>query len=253
MASAIVEQIRGSAGFMANQASILTPESFAGASNSLATSYSLQVNVLTALSGEEAAQLSTAISESAFLDADKEALAAAVTAKVNELAAQGAAAIGRRTTQAFDTPEAYLTEQDWETLIDAGQPLSAKITCLADRLHLLDVLNPSEKSVRKIIALLACCHCPRANSSELYGYVMSFKNAISQRRGPSHRGLLQYPISPASLPADLRARAYAGAEPVSKEVSGLSVMLNKVPLRCTNASLSPGQVPLCAIAQCHGM
>ena len=82
---------------------------------------------------------------------------------------------------------------------------------------------------------------------------MSFKNAISQRRGPTLRGLLQYPISPASLPADLRARAYAGAEPVSKEVSGLSVMLNKVPLRCTNASLSPGQVPLCAIAQFHGM
>ena len=154
----IVAQLRGAEALFQSQARIgLTSEMLEQSKASMARSLVAQIGQLRTLDVASASELNATIAESAsFDDRQKTMLASAVSSKV----LQPSVAHGNpRGTQSLLYPITYFTEADWEVSEDAQAHLIRKKVLVATRrLHLLNLIHPSEATVKQLAGMLAACH-----------------------------------------------------------------------------------------------
>ena len=212
-AAEIKDQIHASNAFLQSQAQHASAGAQDACAQGMSRSISLQIAALGDLSVQEASELNSAIAESSFCREHKESMATAVSERMQSVAAGQASAKGRVTQQLLN-PQGFLTADEWQILESNSKSSAEKIVTLADRLSLLQCINPSEETVRRCVCLLAFFHNPRADPSELYAIGQGLKEAVKARRfkGGS-KGLQDYPSSASGLPHELAARAYSAQNP----------------------------------------
>jgi hypothetical protein len=233
----VLQQVRGCSDFLASLR-CCTDDFKATSTASLVQSIITSVGSLQNLTMADCSALNKAVSESAFSDAHKTMLATAVGQRLIDGSPPGAA---KKITQTFVHPAAYFTAADWVVLSDSSATMIQKVSRVAERLQLLNVTNPSEVSVRHIVALLASTMLCPCNSTGLHAIVLDVKSAIMPLRSrPAAQQLAVYPTSPDMLPASMMAAAYGtGDPPVMKHVDGMVSILPQIPMRSSNRAIAP--------------
>lgn len=237
----LIEQLQGCSAFFASLRELTSEAAVLESHKAMSTSLQCQIQNLSRLDAANAAKLNAAITASAFHSDAKQALAAAVTSKtMGAMASAQANHGGPRRCQTISTLEAYLTEQEWQALQDTQRTTAQKVQVLVDRVILLGLKNPSEATVRHIVAVLASAHCPDAPPDTLHSMVLDVKVAIHARAHycPTSHHLTTFPQDPKDLPTDLHAIAFATAQPAGNSIEGLATISARVPLRSTNKTLN---------------
>ena len=240
----IVAQLRGAEALFQSQARIgLTSEMLEQSKASMARSLVAQIGQLRTLDVEGASVLNATLAESASFDNDqKTMIASAVSSKV----LQPSVAHGNpRGTQTLLYPITYFTEADWEVFEDAQAHLSKKVLVATRRLHLLNLIHPSEATVKQLAGMLAACHFKDEppTPQDTYGLVVEIKQAMSRnrRRPVFTQNLLVYPPSPSDLPKPFFESAYPQEAdfPATRVLDNLTAMTNAIVMRSSNRRVAP--------------
>lgn len=241
-AEAVVGQIRGADAFFESCGHLPTAEKDRSKA-AMCTSLLAQIRLLPSLSFAAASDINTALGISCFDNESKATLAAAIAQKTMESQQPAAASVSatRKVTQTLLAVTNYLTESDWRVLQDPGCVVWQKVHRVVERLTSLGLRNPSETTVRSVVACIACTHCHDGSGELLHSMVLDVKKAFAIHRCDRDlgRGSLQrFPDNPYELPADIRGRYAPGDQPVSKVVDMFTPMMHRVPMRTTNKALS---------------
>lgn len=113
---------------------------------------------------------------------------------------------------------------------------------MLDRLVALGVTNPAEATVKRLVGVVAACHCPDADAPQLHSLVSEVKSQAAMRKNTDTNlpHITTYPALPADLPEEVRASGYPeGAPPVQKDIPGLQQIVARIPLRNTHRSVRP--------------
>ena len=207
-------QIKGCAEFFTSRLRCGGPSSDENVA-SMARSLASQVQALSELDIPGAAALNRAVGSSGFDEPRTKLLADAIEYRLQH----GPEALGRRGAQTLRQPEAYLTASDWQGLEATTRTVAQKVCLLVGRLTLLGLSNPSEATVKHLVALLAAVHCPGASAEQLHGMATDLKAAARSRVRSSTRlkHLLNYPANPRELSEAHWQSAYASEPPVHRE------------------------------------
>ena len=238
--SSIISQIKGVESFFASQVRIgICPEVLEQSKASMTRSLVAQIGELRTLDVEGAAVLNTTIAESGSFDTShKTMLASAVSSKA--LQPTGAHGGPHKGTQSLLNPICYFTKADWDVFEDAQANLTKKVVVAARRLHLLNLTNPSEATVKQLAGMLAACHFKDAppTAQQTYGLVVDIKNVMSQnrKRPVFTQHLAVYPPSPSDLPTPVFESAYPQEAdfPVTRVLDNLTVMTGAIVMRSSN-------------------
>jgi hypothetical protein len=206
---------------------------------SLATSIASQIRNIKDMDVNMAAAMNVAIEGSAFSDE----LKAVVTQATGERCMQSSAvhhnSVCRKATQTLLKVENYFTASDAAAFSDTSLAVSQKVARLSHRLAMLGVANPSESTIRHLVAMLACMHSPDATASNLHTIVLDLKCVIHQQASSTRGGPTHYPDDPKDLSASIHASAYSADDPpVHQQLVMLPALVGRVPLRTTNKAIA---------------
>ena len=238
---AIVSQIAACDAYFASQSSLVSMETLQSSMQSMAESVASQIRVLPALSVADAARMNAAVQNTqSFRQTQKALVATAINAKVTQALPTGNTKANQQT---MADARNYFTTQDWAVFENSEVTMAQKVTVCCDRLMMLGLRNPSERTIKAVASVLALVHCPHASYDELYGLVSQLKMGIHARRTthitPAHLHVTRYPPNPSGLAQELYRIAYAVETPLTKELEGYAGMMGRIPLRSTNKFLQP--------------
>ena len=239
----IAKQIAGCSGFYTSQQHLLPAEMRAASMASMANSIAAQITLLSTLEPTDATDLSHAIAASCFAAAEKSKLAETIATKV--VASSSPPEPKGKPTQRLENICEFLTDADWDVLINKGIVDTMKVQRVMDRLFLLGIRNPSERTCKQVVAAVAACDCPDASTQALRALVMSVKSiADSRKKSPSGLAhLMDYPQKPQQLPeAHFKAACTSDDAPVSRSVVAFPMVLVRIPMR--KKPETPGGSPL---------
>ena len=204
----------------------------------------LQINAIKAMTAPEAASLAGAVAESAFTAEQKRAVATAVSERFAALDQQ------RRgkdpITQTLVTPWAYLTKSDWDFIEDKGNHDLHAVTCVMNRLRLLNVHALSEDSFAHLSALLAAVRNPGASRADLFTTVLDLKNAASGTRRENGDHLWVFPHVASELPSALYDQAYREEAPAPRTLPNVRLLEQRCPRRRSNKHVRAMSQPAAA-------
>ena len=248
----VVEQIRGCSAFFESQSKLMARDAVKQSQTAMSQSLQAQIQNLQRLDPVSAAQVNEAIDASKFHDDEKSALAMAVQSKlVGGISGGGTSDSAKRGSlgQTLRGVLNYFTNDDWEVLMASATSTAQKITLIGDRLHSIGITNPSEKTCKNLVGLMACCSMPGADANTLHGLVVDMKAHMQSRSKPDLSSatlvdaptfLVNYPDDPKLLPAHVYASAYSTSPPVSKAemTQAWQTIVSRIPLRSNNKHLS---------------
>ena len=205
-AASIVQQIHSFDSYLASQRAILSLSVGAETMQSMSNSLSSQISSM-AIDADGAASITTAINSSSLTGDMKTKLATVVAARFG---ADASILQTGKKTQTMTLPFVYFTASDWEKFGDTSLLASTKVHTLVERLMSLGVCNPSETTVKALVATLACVHCPGAEGTMLHSIVVDLKSMLSQSRAtrPSAGSMATFPETPGELARTLFDIAY---------------------------------------------
>ena len=128
---------------------------------------------------------------------------------------------------------------------DAQAHINKKVFVATRRLHLLNLIHPSEATLKQLAGMLAACHFKDEfpTPHETYGLVVEIKQAMSRnRRKPVFaQNLLVYPPSPSDLPRPFFESAYPQEAdfPATRVLDNLAAMTNAIVMRSSNRRVFP--------------
>ena len=76
----------------------------------------------------------------------------------------------------------YLVDQDWTILLDRGALMSTKIHSIIDRSFAIGLVNPNEKSMVSIVAILAACGAPVSSNGAAFELLEQVKRLWKMER-----------------------------------------------------------------------
>lgn len=234
--------------FLDSQKNLLSPDAIATTKVSIINSLVAQIASV-AIDADVATEINTAIVGCKFSDDEKGTLAAAV-AKGFASDVQCIKASGKR-TQTMDNPWNFLTSGDWVKLKNVKFTTTAKLITVVNRLVGLHMFHPSEATVKKLVAMVACVHVPDADCSVLHCMVLELKSLlIAARKDKAVTGPNVFPKDPRELSPATFLIAYPDGDdqPVQESLPNFAVTVARVPLRSTNKSAAfkpPGGDALC--------
>ncbi len=234
----VLQQLRSCSDFL-NSLRCCPDEFKATSTLSLVNSIVASVVSLKSLQMAEASALNKAVSESGLSDAHKCMLTTAVAQRLIDGSTLGTA---KKTTQTFLHPVAFFTASDWGVFDEASTTMLQKVSRVVERLQLLNVTNPSEETVRHLVAMLAATvQHPCDDSTGLHTIVLDVKAAILPLRNRSAvQQLVMYPASPDLLPQCMMTAAYSTDDPpIFKQLDGMSAILPRIPMRSSNRTIAP--------------
>ena len=243
----LLAQIGNCDKFFHSQRGLVSDETLQASMTSMSQSLKDQIGRLPEVDVASAARLNDAVQHaSSFSAALKAEMATAITERCTQATNSGLAS--KRTLQTMKDARGYFTPTDWQSFEDENITLCQKVNVCADRLMLVGMRNPSEQTLKTVVAVLAVSHFPHAAAKELYGLVIDLKMAMHSRRGhdfPQRLLLTKFPLMPDGLSHELFARAYSQERPTYKDTNGYTAMVAKIPLRNTNKHLvnMPGNIP----------
>ena len=237
-AASIVQQIHSFDSYLASQRAILSVSVGAETMQSMSNSLSSQISSM-AIDADGAASITTAINSSSLTGDMKTKLATVVAARFG---ADASILQTGKKTQTMTLPFVYFTASDWEKFGDTSLLVSTKVHTMVERLMSLGLCNPSETTVKALVATLACVHCPGAEGTMLHSIVVELKSMLSQSRATRHSAgsMATFPETPGELARTLFDIAYPvqGDPPVHKHLTLFATTMSKVPLRTTNKALA---------------
>ncbi len=203
---------------------------------SLATSIAAQIRNIKDLDVNMAAAMNVEVAGSAFTDE----LKALITQAAGERCMQSGPQhpVSRKPTQTLLKVENFFTAMDIATFSDNSLAAAQKVARMSHRLALLGVSNPSEATVRNLVAMLACMHAPDATASNLHSLVLDLKRVVHQQAASTRGGPTHYPDEPKDLPVIIHTAAYSADDPpVQQQLLMLPALIGRVPLRSTNKAI----------------
>jgi hypothetical protein len=233
-----LQQIKGCSAFL--ESLKFTDDAFRQRSmTSLATSIAAQIRNIKDLDVNMAAAMNVEIAGSAFSDE----LKAIVTQAAGERCMQSSAGFHhstvRKSTQTLLKVENYFTAGDIANFCDTSLASAQKVARMSHRLAMLGVANPSESTVKHLVAMLACLHSPDVAASNLHTLVLDLKCVVHQQAASTRGGLTHYPDEPKDLPVAIHAAAYSADDPpVQQRLLMLPALIGRVPLRSTNKAIA---------------
>ena len=237
-AASIVQQIHSFDSYLASQRAILSVSVGAETMQSMSNSLSSQISSM-AIDADGAASITTVINSSSFTGDMKTKLATVVAARFG---ADASILQTGKKTQTMTSPFVYFTASDWGKFEDTSLLVSTKVHTMVERLMSLGLCNPSETTVKALVATLACVHCPGAEGTMLHSIVVELKSMLSQSRATRHSAgfMATFPETPGELARTLFDIAYPvqGDPPVHKHLTLFATTMSKVPLRTTNKALA---------------
>ncbi len=235
----VLRQLRSCSDFLNSLR--LCPDEFKATSTlSLVNSIVASVMSLKSPQMAEAAALNKVVSESGLSDAHQCTLTTAVAQRL--IALSSSPGTPKKITQTFVHPLAFFTASDWGVLAEASTTMLQKVSRVVERLQLLNVTNPSEETVRHLVAMLAATvQHPCGDSTGLHSIVLDVKAAILPLRNRSAvQQLVMYPASPDLLTQCMMTAAYSTDDPpVFKQLDGMSAILPRIPTRSSNKTIAP--------------
>ena len=225
----IVREVCAASAVLAAQRPLLEAPQLRKTGAALATSIINHMADVPWLDAVNAEALTNAVMSSVFEPEERQKIVLNINNKIG--CAPPAGSNGQKSTQRILTVLDYFTAGDWDILFDASKTLEQKLVRMVGRLVLLGLRNPSESSVKSLVAMLAAAHCPSSGSQELYGIVKSVKNAVEAHKadpwGFPH--VILYPASPVDLPKEIYDHAYTVEDPpTTKALPAFAFVLNKV-------------------------
>ena len=150
----------------------------------------------------------------------------------------------RKPNQHITNYVSFMTDEIADTITSSDISINNKIYVGVDLCALLGIFNPSEASVRHMVATLIALGIPDVedSSKDKYDIVMAFKAKLAAKKkalGPCawpYMHIVNYPDDPNDLPDDVFAHAYSTHAPMISppEISKLASLERSVPLRITH-------------------
>ena len=135
---------------------------------------------------------------------------------------------------------AYFTQSDWDFIRDPRKQLSAKMTRLVERAHVLGVTEASEQTLKWMLATLLVAHYAELPSAKIiYDKLQELKevNDCEKKRYPLEF-MKDFPDSPDNLPKHVYDYAYTPSDPpITVELHGINTVAAKIPLRSNSLLL----------------
>ena len=243
-ADTIDAQVSAADAFFQSQVTLMSATDLEVNMKAMATSLIAQISMSNIVI-EDATRLNCTLHQSRFSDDSKRAIAAAVAQRAMANAAGNVVNMQRHATQTFRNVTDFFTKKDWDTFSDKTKSIGQKVNCLVDRLGAgLNIMHPSEQSIRNIIAPLAAAHWSSTDPTpqQMLALVHEIKQTLQQVRVSGANNHLPYitiyPLSPTALPQALYNNAYdADDPPIQKDIPRLAEMSRRVVLRTSNRML----------------
>jgi hypothetical protein len=144
--------------------------------------------------------MNVAIAGSAFTDELKAIITQAAGERCMQSTSGPQHSVSRKATQTLLKVENYFTAMDVATFTDNSLAAAQKVARMSHRLAMLGVSNPSEATVRNLVAMLSCMHAPDATASNLHSLVLDLKRVVHQQAASTRGGPTHYPDEPKDLP-----------------------------------------------------
>ena len=238
---ALLAQMKNCDGFLASQRGVVSDATLESSMKHMAQSIADQVQKMQGLDVANAARLTTGIQATRSFDAIHIGMIA--TAINQQVTTPKGGKTQVRGVQTIKDVRNYFTAGDWAVFEDEKLTLSQKVSTGADRMMLLGMRNPSEATVKSIAAAIAAAHFPTAPAQQLHALVVDVKMAMHARRNHNTgtgQHLTRYPDNPQNLSQSMWTAAYPNGDPIQKDISGFTVLLNRIPLRTSNRQLNSG-------------
>jgi hypothetical protein len=233
-----LQQIRGCSAFL--ESLKFCDEAFRQKSMaSLSTSIAAQIRNIKDMDVNMAAAMNVAVEGSAFSDELKAVITQATGERCMQSSAVHQHSVCKKATQTLLKVENYFTAGDVATFSDTSLAASQKVARMSHRLAMLGVANPSESTIRHLVAMLACMHSPDATASNLHTIVLDLKCVVHQQASSTRGGPTHYPDDPKDLSAAIHAAAYSATDPpVHQHLCMLPALIGRVPLRKSNKAIA---------------
>ena len=138
----------------------------------------------------------------------------------------------------------YLTAKDWAWLRDPRHDTTRRLTVLVNRSRKCGIRTLDEQTKRWFIVIIVSVEFELKGSwpsyDEVYGWVCDFTRMHDASKQPyGLQTILEYPMDPADLPADVWSYAYEVEDPpIFMDIPNFSAIGRHVPLRSTSGLLS---------------
>jgi len=213
-----------------------------------------KIALFTILSAEDAERLSTCFDGGPWTPSQKDDLASALA---NKLSCSAPRVHGQRPNQKCLHFEAFLTDEDAVKMDAAKKNLTLINHILASRSVSIGCSCPSAPTLARMAAVVAACALKSClPDSSMHDVAFAIKAAIKDAASATpypYGHLVEYPINPAALPADMYRHAYGETHvpaPIScAELAEISAVSSRKFMRCTARGLrapepSAGSAPL---------
>jgi hypothetical protein len=239
---ALVGRINAVSAFLTSQQSLMSGEAYTSSMQAMATSIKAQIGGFSSISVDDATAVNSAITSSAFTNAQKSELAASVSLIVSVGDTPNAFSgchTSKPQTQTMAFPNNYLTQADW-SYIESPEATNLQICqCITDRLRRVGLTAPSDQTVANMAAMVACIREPDASQQRLRAIFLDFKAMRSSKVLIPGAHIYTYPPQPSGLEPSVFNLAYPSPEasPVVKELPEMAVLAARCPKRSTHKSI----------------
>jgi len=240
MASAVVQEIKDSAAFLAvRKARQADAASMGTLETSLSGGIVAMIGRSRVFSTADAALVMECMTASGSLfgvDGDA-AITKAIERRVEAAGANATTNTGnvKHDGQVLKHTGNFLTQSDWDFIRGNKQSIFANMNRIIWRFNLIGMTHPNEQTLKWALALLIVAHFPQLPPhKQIFKHLQELKEVAESTRKPYGLGhLLTYPESPVDLPADMLAHGYVADDPaITVRLEGIEVVAeNHVPLR----------------------
>ena len=197
---------------------------------SLFNSWAQRLSVVSRMAPKGKTLVTTAIQDGPWTPDQKKDLASIVLGNGQQ---SNAKAASRRPTQKLMNPENYIRMSTMIKLRDAKFSRASRMSVLAAELRNVGLENPDEKTLYKLVQLLAYCENNFEFTQDQVWSCMddlqSFIKSVPRRK--ELRYLEHYPATAQLLPSEMKAEAYPDGEPVSVDIPELAGVLRSAKMR----------------------
>ena len=133
----------------------------------------------------------------------------------------------------MENPWLQYTGEDWDAFRDPKTPWTTKLTRAVKGLMLCGCLHSDEPTLGCMLALLLNVrYAELPPTSGMYSKLQELKTCVAVEQKPYPFGQIKdFPTSPKELPGDVFGFAYSQGAPVTVDLPGIYVIVERNPLR----------------------
>ena len=244
----IISEMRGMSDFLTTyQTSLSTrPEELDATKSAMMRSVIAKIHMIANLDFAGGARITEAVSALANDDIIDSGMRDLITsALIQKMQGQPIVTThARKEPQACMRADRYLVEEDW-VLLESTENIQARLGHIRDAMHKVGLTNPSELTLKVLVAIVLCAQGQEHEPSEQkFMYLRQLKSLFQSYRpsNPTLPHLTKYPDHPKFLEDGWRRHAYADKELHEEDIRSYNVsfVAQSVPCRVSNTNVRAG-------------